>query len=206
MHDPQMKASTGVMAGTILLNGKFTELAIEKQLDGQHAVVHIADHFVMRPGDDSQSYLLMAGKDGDGAGYHLTVASFRDNQKMSLEGAELLTLPACDTGIGGSSANGSEVDGLPATAQRNGAKSMISSLWQINNSSTADLMPDFYKRWVDGGGKVTKVEPSPCRSPASSICSPSVSAVSSRPSQRPSWVASWRRRRLRASWSSVCWR
>ena len=88
----------------------------------------------------------------------MTVADFRDDQKMSLEGTELLTLSACDTGIGGSSANGREVDGLATTAQRKGAKSVISSLWQLNDSSTADLMADFYKRWIDGGGKVTKVE------------------------------------------------
>lgn len=158
VRDPQMKGATGVMPGTILLNAKFTEAAMEKQLDGVHSVVHIASHFVMRPGDDGQSYLLMAGEDGDGAGYHLTVAEFRDNQRMSLEGTELLTLSACDTGIGGASANGREVDGLATTAQRKGAKAVISSLWQLNDNSTAELMSDFYKRWVDGGGKVTKAE------------------------------------------------
>ena len=158
VRDPQMKGSDGVIPGTILLNAKFTEAAMEKQLDGQHAVVHIASHFVMRPGDDNQSYLLMAGKDGESAGYHLTVAEFRDNQKLSLEGTDLLTLSACDTGVGGSSENGREVDGLATTAQRKGAKAVISSLWQLNDSSTADLMSDFYKRWVDGGGKVMKVE------------------------------------------------
>jgi CHAT domain-containing protein/Tfp pilus assembly protein PilF len=158
VNDPQMKGATGVMPGTILLNAQFTEPAMEKQLDGQRSIVHIASHFVMRPGDDSQSYLLMAGKDGDGADYHMTVADFRDNQKMSLEGTELLTLSACDTGIGGSSANGREVDGLATTAQRKGAKAVISSLWQLNDNSTAGLMSDFYKRWIDGGGKVMKAE------------------------------------------------
>lgn len=156
VQDPQMKGAEGVMPGTILLNAKFTVPAMEKQLDGEHSVVHIASHFVMRPGDDSQSYLLMAGNEGAEASYHMTVADFRDDQKMSLEGTELLTLSACDTGIGGSSANGREVDGLATTAQRKGAKAVISSLWQLNDDSTAYLMADFYRRWIEGGGKVMK--------------------------------------------------
>ena len=35
---------------------------------------------------------------------------------------------------------------------------MISSLWSVNDSSTGQLMGDFYKRWADGAGNVTKVE------------------------------------------------
>ena len=50
VRDPQMKGADGVLPGTILLNANFTQAAMEKQLDGQHAVVHIASHFVVRPG------------------------------------------------------------------------------------------------------------------------------------------------------------
>jgi CHAT domain-containing protein len=35
---------------------------------------------------------------------------------------------------------------------------VISSLWSVNDSSTGELMGDFYRRWAEGGGKVTKVE------------------------------------------------
>jgi CHAT domain-containing protein len=121
-------------------------------------VVHIASHFVFKPGDDTQSYLLLAGKDDGNAGFHLTVAEFRDDQKLSLEDTDLLTLSACETGMGGNAANGREVDGLGITAQRKGAKAVISSLWEVDDSSTGELMADFYKRWADGAGKVEKVE------------------------------------------------
>jgi CHAT domain-containing protein len=56
IHDPQVKNANGVLPGTILLNGQFTERAMESQLDGQHAIVHIASHFVLKPGDDNASY------------------------------------------------------------------------------------------------------------------------------------------------------
>jgi CHAT domain-containing protein len=50
------------------------------------------------------------------------------------------------------------VDGLGTTAQLKGAKAVISSLWSVNDASTGQLMGDFYKRWAEGAGKVTKVE------------------------------------------------
>ncbi len=50
------------------------------------------------------------------------------------------------------------MDGLGTTAQLKGAKAVISSLWEVNDASTGALMADFYKRWAEGGGKVTKVE------------------------------------------------
>jgi CHAT domain-containing protein len=35
---------------------------------------------------------------------------------------------------------------------------VISSLWEVNDASTGELMADFYQRWAAGEGKVTKVE------------------------------------------------
>jgi CHAT domain-containing protein/tetratricopeptide (TPR) repeat protein len=158
VHDAQSKDAHGALPGTILLDGAFTEKAMENLLDRNFTVVHIASHFVFSPGDDSQSYLLLAGKDSDSAGYHLTVADFRDNQRLSLDETELLTLSACDTGMSGNASNGREIDGLGTTAQMKGAKAVISSLWEVNDASTGSLMADFYKRWAEGEGKVTKAE------------------------------------------------
>lgn len=158
VNDPRVQSARGTLPGTMLLDGQFTEKAMEQELSGQHPVVHIASHFVFKPGDDGESYLLLAGKDVGGEGYHLTVAEFRDNQKLDLDGADLLTLSACDTGMSGSASNGREVDGLGTTAQLKGAKAVLSSLWEVNDSSTSLLMSDFYRRWAAGGGKLTKVE------------------------------------------------
>jgi CHAT domain-containing protein/Tfp pilus assembly protein PilF len=151
-------SSGGVLPGTILLDGDFTEKAMEDQLRGQHQVLHIASHFVFKPGDDSQSYLLLAGKDESTGGFHLTVADFNSDRNLNLRRTDLLTLSACETGMSGSASNGREVDGLGTTAQLKGAKAVISSLWEVDDVSTGQLMGDFYKRWADGKGKVAKVE------------------------------------------------
>lgn len=159
VRDPHEKDSRGVLPGTILLDGNFTEKTMADELGTPHPIVHIASHFVFRAGDDRQSYLLLAGKEEEGpAGYHLTVADFRDNQRLALDDTELLTLSACDTGVSGNAGDGREVDGLATTAQLKGAKAVIASLWEVNDNSTGDLMADFYHRWAGGNGSVTKVE------------------------------------------------
>jgi CHAT domain-containing protein/tetratricopeptide (TPR) repeat protein len=158
VRDAKVQGANGALPGTILLDGQFTEKAMEDQLSARHGVVHIASHFVFKPGDDSQSYLLLAGKDEGSTGFHLTVADFRDNRNLTLRHTDLLTLSACETGMSGNSGNGREVDGLGTTAQLKGAKAVISSLWSVNDNSTGELMGDFYKRWIEGAGKVTKAE------------------------------------------------
>jgi CHAT domain-containing protein/Tfp pilus assembly protein PilF len=156
VSDSKNKNAHGALPGTILLNGAFTEKAMEDLLDHSYSVVHIASHFVFKPGDDGASYLLLAGKDTDSAGFHLTVAGFRDNSRLALENVDLLTLSACETGMGGSAGNGQEIDGLGTTAQIRGVKAVISSLWEVNDASTGELMADFYRLWAGGQGKIGK--------------------------------------------------
>jgi len=158
VKDPKVQGANGVLPGTILLDNGFTEKAMEDQLSAQHAVVHIASHFVFKPGDDRQSYLLLAGKDDPSKGFHLTVAEFNDNPNLALNDTELLTLSACETGMSGEASNGREVDGLGTTALGKGAKAVISTLWEVDDASTGALMADFYKRWAGGDGKVMKAE------------------------------------------------
>ncbi len=128
------------------------------------------------------------------AGFHLTVADFRDDQSLSLDSTDLLTLSACETGMSGDASNGREVDGLGTTAQLKGAKAVISSLWEVDDASTGALMADFYKRWADGAGKVTKVEALRQAqldllqgkvAPQSDTSGRGMSAVDSQPAQQP---------------------
>jgi CHAT domain-containing protein/Tfp pilus assembly protein PilF len=158
VRDPHVRGANGVLPGSILLDDQFTEASMERGLDGHHAIVHIASHFVYWPGDDRASYLLLAGKDTDTRGYHLTVADFRDNPRLRLDNTALLTLSACETGVGGTTGNGREVDGLAMTAQLKGAEAVISTLWSAYDASAGALMADFYQRWAGGDGKVMKVE------------------------------------------------
>ena len=56
-------------------------------------------------------------------------------------GVQLLTLSACNTGVG----DGAEVESFGTLAQRQGAKAVVASLWPVVDASTAVLMREFYR-------------------------------------------------------------
>lgn len=157
-RDPDLTASKGVVRGPILMNDQFTEDALKDYLQKKEPVVHIASHFVFNAGDDRGSYLLLAGEKQGGLGYELSLAELNSSTELTFQGTELLTLSACETGVGGAQQDGHEVDGLGTMAQLKGAQAVMASLWEVDDASTADLMGEFYRRWVDGAGKVEKAE------------------------------------------------
>jgi CHAT domain-containing protein/tetratricopeptide (TPR) repeat protein len=136
----------GVMAGEIKLDGAFTQQAMRQTLLKGYAVVHIASHFRFQPGNETQSYLLL----GDGS--HLSLAELKSSANL-FGGVQLLTLSACDTGMG----DGTEVEGFGAMAERQGAKAVIASLWPVVDASTKVLMQKFYRIRESSPGK-TKLE------------------------------------------------
>jgi CHAT domain-containing protein len=156
MSDDKSRAVGGALPGTLMLDDAFTEAEMANALEKHYPVVHIASHFVLQAGNETNSYLLLGGKDVGGKGYHLTLAELRDDPALTFDGTELLTLSACQTGASGTALNGREVDGLGITAQQKGAKAVLASLWSVADESTALLMADFYKQWLGTPG-TTKV-------------------------------------------------
>ena len=179
--DPDVPGSHGVLPGKILLNSQFTEKAMEKALQSQ-AVVHIATHFVLQPGNDDLSYLLLGGKDQDSAGYRYSMAEFAKSNDLHIDGTKLLTLSACETAAenkrnvcfeqnkssvivakcddekSNQREDGVVMEGMSELVLQKGAESVLSSLWSVNDTSTSQIMADFYRRWVGSGGKLTKAE------------------------------------------------
>ncbi len=68
--------------------------------------------------------------------------------------AELATLSGCSTGAGAVSA-GDEVRGLVRGLIYAGVQSMLLTLWDVHDRSTAEFMESFYRRFVEHGDKAS---------------------------------------------------
>ena len=140
----------GVLEGEVMLDDKFTLASMRETLRKRYGVVHIASHFNFQPGNDDNSFLLL----GDGA--HYSLSQLRNSSDM-FDGVQLLTLSACNTGVGDAPGDGKEVEGFGVQAQRKGAKAVIASLWPVADESTSLLMREFYRIRESEPG-MTKVE------------------------------------------------
>lgn len=146
------QTKVGSIEGKAYLDEGFT-LQNFKDSVGRYPVVHIASHFSLNPGNENDSYLLL----GAGPDRRLTLASIRQGGTRFV-GVDLLTLSACNTGMSpGNTSNGIEIEGFGALAQRSGAKSVLASLWPVADTSTRDLMVEFYAR-LNSNPSLTKAE------------------------------------------------
>lgn len=126
----------------LLKSGCYLEeqAAIEKlsSSEGVHAIIHLAAHGKNRADAPDFSYLQLAD------GQLNTVDVFN----LDLP-AELVTLSGCETGlvtIGG----GDELLGLSRGFLYAGARSLLISLWLVEDASTAQLMEAFYQGVLEG--------------------------------------------------------
>ncbi len=128
----------GVLNGMILADDEFTLSSFQNNL-GKTPVVHIASHFSLNPGNEIDSYLLLGG----GANRRF---SLDDLRKTRLDNIELLTLSACNTAMAsGNNSSGVEVEGFGALAQKQGARSILATLWSVADESTSMFMSEFYR-------------------------------------------------------------
>ena len=133
----------GVMPGQYKLDEAFTREAFEETLEAPAPILHVATHFEIRPGDWSESRLLL------GAGT-LSIADMNRSLGFQFDGVELLTLSACETAVG-AEATGMEIEGFGALAQNKGAASVLASLWKVSDNATPELMDRFYSALIEDG-------------------------------------------------------
>lgn len=134
----------GVIDGVERIDGAFTRAAFVETLSRDFRIVHIASHFVLDPTSADGSYLLL----GDGS--RLPLLEFRRDGRFTFAFADLVTLSACQTALGGKFGDGSEIDSMAAIAQDAGAPAVVASLWSVPDSSTAELMVRFYALRAEG--------------------------------------------------------
>jgi CHAT domain-containing protein/tetratricopeptide (TPR) repeat protein len=177
--EAEARAVVGVHSGpfaegvrTSLAGKDADKAALARALEG-HTVLHLGTHGYFNPdglrtGFDGASEDQIAGltQAADAvagrhpgllsglvcAGDDLLTAS--EVEWLDLAGAELVVLSACETGLGRAKA-GEGLIGLRRSFHTAGARTVISSLWSIQDESSAELMSDFYRNlWERGLGRV----------------------------------------------------
>lgn len=153
-----------------------TEQNLRKQLAKKPDVLHLATHgFFIAKADDAREVpffkhysqaiensmqragIALAGAEDTWTGVQQPeeandgILTANEVAQMDLNGTQLVTLSACETALGDYSFEG--VFGLPRGFKQAGVKSLLVSLWSVNDKSTSLLMSSFYRYWMQGETK-----------------------------------------------------
>jgi CHAT domain-containing protein/tetratricopeptide (TPR) repeat protein len=131
----------------VLLRKQASRTAFQ-QLAPQASFIHVASHGEFDSGKPLQSSLILA-TDTPGAALDTGRLTVSDIYQLKLD-AELVTLSACETGLG-QVANGDDVVGLTRGFLYAGTSTVIASLWQVDDEATAFLMLRMYEHMRQGG-------------------------------------------------------
>jgi CHAT domain-containing protein len=131
-----------ILLGADATKTRFTELPLP-----QYNVVHLALHgYVDTEYPDRSALIFAPGKNEPDDG----MLQVREIEKLRLT-AGLVTLSACDTGVGPVGEDG--VDNIVNAFIEAGAVTVVSTLWELEDHSTEHLMAAFYSRLSKGEPK-----------------------------------------------------
>ena len=131
--------------GTVILEGDAaTETAFKAQPLQDFKIIHLAAHAVGNEVEPDRAALIL----GTGTGADDGLWQAREIRRTRLS-ADVVVLSACETGVG--RLQGQEgVMNLARAFLTAGAKSVVASLWSVEDRSTATLMESFYHHLAAG--------------------------------------------------------
>jgi CHAT domain-containing protein len=132
----------------LLDNQSFTESNVEQAEDkSSFNLVHIASHGTFES-EASKSFLLTY----DGKLGMDSLERIIRSGKAGEDALDLLTLSACETAAGDERA----ALGLAGVAIKAGARSVVATLWNINDEAASSLVRDFYRELHHDSGSKAK--------------------------------------------------
>jgi len=136
--EEEVNAIRTLYQGDQLMNADFSTPRLEQELQGHpYGILHIATHGWFAS-DTTQSYLLTYNGKLTINELDRLIGLFRYRK----DPLELLTLSACQTGIG----DDRSALGLAGVAIKAGARSALATLWFINDEASATLVSEFYRQ------------------------------------------------------------
>jgi len=128
--------------------GAAASLDTFQSLADQYQILHLSTHGKADDRVGDYAYLAL-GAANNPQDYEKLYA--RDLYNLELN-AELVVLSACETGIG-ELRRGEGIVSLARAFAYAGAKSIVTSLWKVDDSKTKDLLVDFYRHLKSGKTK-----------------------------------------------------
>lgn len=124
---------------TILTHGAASEATIKSDKLKDYTLIHFATHGTVDESNPELSRIFLKSTNDAEDGYLYSGEIY--NLQLN---ADLVTLSACQTGLGKIS-KGEGVIGLSRALVYAGAKNIIVSYWSVADQSTAELMTNFYR-------------------------------------------------------------
>jgi len=137
----EVQALTGVLDQAELFVGENANESLLRSKGPASRILHIATHGRFRQDNPMFSAIRL----GD------SFLSLFDLYQLRLP-VELITLSGCSTGLNVVAA-GDELIGLARGLLHAGAQSLVLSLWDVHDKSTAQFMTVFYRLWQEGKTK-----------------------------------------------------
>jgi CHAT domain-containing protein len=134
----ELRGIERVFGGTVLMDEDFLAQNIDRELSNQpYTIVHIASH-AQFDSDPDKTFLLAYDKkiDLDELQRLIGLSEFRTRP------VELLTLSACETAAGDEKA----ALGLAGVAVKSGARSVLATLWAVNDEAASLVVIKFYEQ------------------------------------------------------------
>lgn len=123
------------------------ETAMSPRL-GQYQIIHFATHGLVNSEHPELSGIILSLVNKEG-GKTDGFLQLHDIYNLDLP-AELVVLSACNTGLG-KDVKGEGLIGLTRVFFHAGSKSVVASLWKVDDAATAELMRHFYKAMLEDG-------------------------------------------------------
>lgn len=138
------RRAADVAPPVVLLGAEAGERQV-KELGTAPSYLHLACHARVDPRYPLDSFLaLSSGGPDDGL-----LRAWEVFEEVRLDGAELVTLSACDSGLG-AEIGGEGMVGLTHAFHYAGARAVLASLWPVSDRSTAALMSRVYRHLAAG--------------------------------------------------------
>ncbi len=131
-----------VFPGSSSFLGREASEEVAKSEAGNAAILHFACHGFVNEAQPLESGLLLSvPAEGSEENGFLQAWEVFEGMRMN---AELVTLSACESALG-RELGGEGILGITRAFQYSGARMVLSSLWQVSDASTSELMTRFYQ-------------------------------------------------------------